>query len=126
MGKWTDFARTEIYAFHRMTATLTTFFLAAGAAVLAIKGGLECPLVLWSFAGLLVVGLANILIIWARMKRTIFQYYAKLDKSADEREQAIRTGIAKNEGKWHKAIAVTFIFCFAAFFVFVVVVLFFS
>jgi len=123
MGYWTNFARTEIYAFHRLTTTLTTFFLAAGAAILAIKGDDFCPQILGSFAGLVVIGLGNIFVIWARMRKTIFQYSAKLDKKPDEREQAIRTGVEKIEGKWQKAIAVTFMFCFAAFFGFLVIVL---
>jgi len=116
MGKFTDFARTEIYAFHRLTAILTTFFMAAGFTVLAVKGDLGKPVVLWSFIGLVVVGSGNVLLIWGRIKQTIYKYYAKLEKEKSPEEQAICESIEENEGKWQQAIWWTFIGCFALFF----------
>ena len=123
MGKFTDFARTEIYAFHRLTAILTTFFLAAGFTVLAVAGRPLYPQVLWSFIGLVVIGSANILLVWWRLKRTIFRYYAKLESNRTPKEKKVCDKIENNEGKWQQAIWWSFLGCFVAFFVFLTIVL---
>lgn len=123
MGKFEDFARDEIYAFHRLTAIFTTFLLAAGFTVLAVKGDLGKPLVRWSFIGLVVIGSANILLIWWRMKKTIFKFYSKLEDEGFK-ETELYKNIRDNEETWQRAIWFSFLGSFAVFFGFLVVVLF--
>lgn len=115
MGEFTRFARTEIYAFHRLTAILTTFFLAAGFTILAVIGEFGCPQIKWSFIGLIIIGSLNILLVWWRLKRTIFKYYAKLEKKRTEKELDEGNQIEENEGKWQQAIWWTFLGCFISF-----------
>lgn len=123
MGKFTDFARDEIYAFQRLTAILTTFFMAAGFTVFAFKEGeLGCRIIRWSFYALAGTGAVNIGLVWWRLRRTIFKYYAKLDKYTPD-ELIVCNRIKKHAWTWQQVIWFTFLGCFIAFVVFLVGVL---
>ncbi len=79
-----DFARTEIYAFHRLTATLLTFLIGASFVVITLKeGDIGCA-DKYLFAAVIVLGFASILIIWWRIKRTLYKYYNELEEPSFE------------------------------------------
>ena len=77
--KFTDFARNEIYAFHRLTAILSTFLIASSIAILTLKGDCIGPVDKYFFIGVLFFGFGTIFTIWWRLRRTIFKYYGRLD-----------------------------------------------
>ena len=123
MGKFTDFARDEIYAFYRLTAILTTFLLAAGFAIFTFKEGeLGCWIIRWSFYSLAGLGGLNILFVWWRIQRTVFGYYAKMDNPFFWSSGA-RRNVERYTGTWQYIIWSVFIVCFLLFGVFLIGVL---
>jgi hypothetical protein len=127
-SNYTDFARNEIYAFKRLTAILTTFFLTASFTIwIFVKDSDLNPGLLFeiSFVILISLGFINIILIWWRLKRTIFEYYSKFDRQNFKNpniEQMIRT----NAGKWQKVIWWMFLTCFIAFLFFLFSIVYFT
>lgn len=113
-GKFTDFARNEIYAFIRLTAILTTFIVTASFSILTLSSNsgkpFNGPWHALIFCITVIVAISNIIIVWGFLKWTLFKYYNKLDKwwklTNEEKDKC--EDIKKNAGKWRKAIWWTF------------------
>ena len=117
--RFEDFARNEIYAFIRLTAILTTFFITASFAILTIiKNFSESWVEKISFVAVILSGIINIIIIWWYLKRTLFKYYNKLDDPAFQSTD-IYINITKRAGKWQKFIWWLFLTCFVMFIIFI-------
>ena len=123
MGEFKRFARVEIYAFLRLTAILTTFFMAAGFSIFAFKqDDLVCWAVRWTFYIMESLGVINIGLVWLYSWRTIFKYYARMEEE-DFGKTGIYKKITDNAGKWQSVIWFTFLACFIFFIAFFVILL---
>lgn len=111
--KFTDFARNEIYAFHRLTAILTTFLLSASFTIFTIRGGFNGTLDKIFFQIALYSGITTILLVWWRLYRTLFNYYNELDNPCFMSTKIYKS-ISDNEGKWRKGIWAIFFICFVS------------
>ena len=124
--RFTDFARNEIYAFHRTTIMLSTFILTASFALLSlgVKPDNECVQFInfLFFLGIILAEFSNILIAWIWLKRVMYKYYARKDKheydNLQKPEQRLCDKIGDNARKWELTIWSTFIGCIILFILF--------
>jgi hypothetical protein len=121
--KFQDFARNERYSLARLTATLSTVLL--GFSFTIISKGLNSnrvtlPLGVFRFSlfGVLVLGITNVIVVWWRIKRTIYQYYNKFAREPLKSDRMLR--IEGNESKWEIVIWWSFIGCLLSFLVFII------
>jgi len=112
--KFRDFARNEIYALLRLTAILSTFLIATSFTILTLRGGFTGSADKWLFTGVISIGFVNILIIWWRLKRTLYKYYNKLDNPQEDDER-ICEKIKNNAESWEHVIWWSFIGCLMTF-----------
>ena len=124
MYKFTDFSRGEIYAFHRTTMMLSTFILAASFAILAldVESDNECVRCFnfIFFLGILGAGFSNIFLAWIWIKKSIYKYYARLDRFLllDDKKQKLCNKLRGNAKPWELTIWGTFLGCFFLFILF--------
>ena len=126
--KYEDFARNEIYAFHRLTLILSTFVLTVSFTLLTleVKSNNACiqSVNMFVFSGVLIAGISNIIIVWWWLKKSLYKFYDRYDKHKYKRlssEEKILCKKIKNHSKiWECIIRWTFYVCFSLFILFLV------
>jgi hypothetical protein len=109
--KYTDFVRVEVYALHRLTISLHTFFIAATSAILFATGGLNGRLGA-AIAFWLVIGtsFANIIITYVWIHRSLYRFYNRLDKPEFKYMRELNK-IKKTAKHWENVIRWFFYSC---------------